>query len=254
MLTPVATLLLIAASQSPVQDAGWTELFNGKDLSGWTPKIKGHRFGDNFGDTFRVKDGVIQVGYEAYDEFKDRFGHLFYKSPYSSYIFRVEYRFTGEQVKGGPGWAWRNSGVMIHCQDPASMTLEQDFPVSSEVQMLGGADEGERTTGNLCTPGTNVVMDGKLITTHCTNSTSPTFKGDQWVQLEIEVHGNGRVEHRINGKTVIAYEQIQLDPNDKDAAKLIKDGKLAISSGWIALQSESHPVEFRNIKIKPLEG
>jgi hypothetical protein len=246
---PLAALVCLAAL---APQAEWVSLFDGKTLDGWTPKIKGHELGDNFGNTFRVKDGVIQVGYEAYDEFGDRFGHLFYKTPYSSYIFHVEYRFTGEQCKNGPSWAWRNSGAMIHCQDPKTMGLDQDFPVSAEVQMLGGDKEGERPTGNLCTPGTNVVMGDKLITQHCTDSTSPTFRGDVWVTLDVEVHGNGRVEHRINGKPVISYEQIQLDPNDKDGAKLIKDGKVSLSSGWISLQSESHPVEFRDIKIKVL--
>ena len=248
---PLAALVCLAVL-TPQSSDGWVSLFDGKTLDGWTPKIKGYKLGENFGNTFRVKDGVIQVGYEKYDSFDERFGHLFYKNPYSSYVFSVEYRFTGEQAKNGPGWAWRNSGVMIHCQDPATMGLDQDFPVSAEVQMLGGPAEGERPTGNLCTPGTNVVMDGKLVTTHCINSTSPTFPGDQWVRLEVEVHGNGRVEHRVNGKAVISYEQVQLDPADKDGAKLIKDGKVSVSSGWISLQSESHPVEFRDIKIKVL--
>jgi hypothetical protein len=232
---------------------GWIKLFNGKDLSGWTPKVKGHALGDNFGNTFRVKDGVIQVGYEGYGgKFDNRFGHLFHATPRSNYILRLEYRFTGEQIEGGPGWAWRNSGVMIHGQSAESMAKDQDFPVSAEVQLLGGNKEGERHTGNLCTPGTNVVMNGKLITQHCTDSNSPTFRGDQWVKLELEVHGNGKVIHRINGQEVISYSEVQYDPTDNDAKRLIKDGKLAIAGGSISLQSESHPVEFRNIEIKPL--
>ena len=239
---------------SRVQEKGkWISLFNGKDLKGWTPKIRGYDSGVNFANTFRVKDGVIRVDYDGYDgKFKERFGHLFYKMPYSHYRFRMEYRFTGDQIADGPGWAWRNSGVMIHGQLPTTMTKDQDFPVSAEVQLLGGPETGERTTGNLCTPGTNVVMNGKLITQHCNNSTSETFRGDQWVTIEIEVAGNGVVEHLINGKSVLKYEQIQYDPTDANAKPLIKDGKLAINGGTISLQSESHPVEFRNIEIKPL--
>jgi len=254
MVRFVALALAVAACAG-FQPRGeeWIELFNGKDLDGWTAKIRGYRAGDNYANTFRVRDGKIVVDYSGYEgDFNNRFGHLFYKLPYENYIFRMEYRFVGEQVKGGPGWAWRNSGVMIHGQTPRTMTLDQEFPVSAEVQILGGAETGERPTGNLCTPGTNVVMDGKLITQHCTNSKSKTFRGDQWVTLEIEARGNGLVIHRINGEEVFRYEKVQYDPNDASAKPLIRDGDLMISGGTLSLQSESHPVEFRNIRLKPL--
>jgi len=249
----VGLALLTGMAYSGTQQERWISLFNGKDLRGWTPKIKGHPLGKNYANTFRVRDGVLAVGYEGYEgDFNDRFGHLFYRHPYSSYILRLEYRFVGEQAKGGPGWAWRNSGVMIHGQPAKTMGKDQDFPVSAEVQLLGGGETGDRPTGNLCTPGTHVVMDGKLVTQHCTNSKSETFRGDQWVQLELEVRGNGVIEHRINGKSVMRYEQVQYDPKDGTAVPLIKDGKLAISGGTISLQSESHPVEFRKIELRPL--
>lgn len=246
----IATFMGAAA---PGDEAGWTPLFNGKDLSGWTPKVRGHKLGDNFANTFRVENGAIVVRYDGYGgEFKERFGHLFYRTPYSNYRLRLEYRFVGEQIADGPGWAWRNSGIMVHGQPPETMTLDQSFPVSAEVQLLGGPAEGERSTANLCTPGTNVVMDGKLTTQHCINSRSKTFRGDQWVKVELEVRSHGVVRHLVNGEEVMSYEQVQYDPTDGDAKPLIKDGKLAISGGSISLQSESHPVEFRNIEIKPL--
>lgn len=234
-------------------DKGWITIFNGKNLDGWTPKIKGYDLGVNYADTFRVKDGVLRVDYDKYTgKFDDRFGHLFYKHPYSSYVMRLEYRFTGEQVDGGPGWAWRNSGVMIHGQQPTTMRKDQDFPVSAEVQLLGGGETGDRPTGNLCTPGTNVVMGDKLITQHCTNAKSPTYRGDQWVRLEIEVRGHGKIVHRINGEEVLSYEKVQYDPNDADGKRMMQGTDLKIEGGSISLQSESHPVEFRNIQIKPL--
>ena len=183
----------------------WTSLFNGKDLTGWTPKIKGSALGENYLDTFRVEDGVIKVCYDRYKKFNGEFGHLFYKHPFSTYKLRVEYRFVGDQVPGGPGWAFRNSGAMIHCQPPESMGKDQEFPVSIEVQFLGGSGRGKRPTGNVCTPGTHIVMDGKLITQHCNESKSKTYDGDQWVTVEAEVHGNGidqalrqrRAGHRV---------------------------------------------------------
>lgn len=248
---------LLAGVFAPTVDSqdGWVSLFNGKDLEGWTPKITGYAFGENYAETFRVEDGVIKVAYDKYDggKFAGKFGHLFYKNPYSSYELELQYRFTGNQLSDGPGWATRNSGVMVHSQMPGSMRKEQEFPVSIEVQFLGGLGSGERPTGNLCTPGTNVVMDGKLVTQHCTNSASKTFHGDQWVTLNLIVRGNGRIEHKINGETVLSYDKAQLDPNDGDAKGLIREGELMLDGGFIALQAESHPVEFRNIRLRELK-
>lgn len=238
-----------------VEDEGWISLFNGENLDGWTPKIKGHEFGENHLDTFRVEDGVIKVRYDGYDQFDGAFGHLFYKEPFSSYRLRLEYRFVGEQCSGGPGWAFRNSGVMLHSQAPETMGQYQDFPVSIEVQLLGGDGTNERHTANVCSPGTNYERDGQLVTQHCADSTSETYHGDEWVTVEIEVHGNGTIRHWIEGEVVFEYERPQLDPNDGDAKPLIAEhgGELMLSEGYICLQAESHPCEFRRVEILPLE-
>ena len=240
-------------------EEGWIPLFNGKDLEGWTPKITGHPLGDNFADTFRVEGGVIKVAYDKYPgAYGNQFGHLFYKTKLAHYKLRVEYRFVGDQAKGGPGWATRNSGVMIHCQDPKTMAVGQEFPVSIEVQYLGGLADGKpRATANACTPGTNVVMKGKLITPHTIDSAAKTYPGDQWVTVEVEVHGAGKITHRVEGQPVLEYEKPQLDPKDADARKLIAaEGRskddLLIGSGFIALQAESHPIEFRKVEMMPL--
>ncbi len=239
--------------QAQNEEGEWIQLFNGKDLTGWTPKIVGYEAGDNFGNTFRVEDGILKVSYEAYDKFEGRFGHLFYDKPFSDYIIRVEYRFVGDQIEGGPGWAFRNSGLMLHGQDPKTMDIKQDFPVSIEVQLLGGNGTDPRSTSNLCTPGTNVVIEGELITRHCTNSGSQTYHGDQWVTAEVEVRGNEVFRHYVNGELVMEYNKPQLDPNDPDGKKLIKDGELMLYGGTISLQSESHPVEFRKVELRLLE-
>jgi hypothetical protein len=252
-LLALPATLAAPAQESKKDDGEWRPLFNGKDLDGWTPKIKGYELGDNHADTFRVEDGVIKVRYDKYTEFDGKFGHLFYKEKFSHYRLRVEYRFVGSQCKGGPGWAVRNSGVMFHCQDPKSMRKDQDFPVSVEFQLLGGLGKGNRPTANMCSPGTNVVLNGKLFTTHCTNSKSKTYNGDVWVTAEIEVNGGGIVRHYVEGELVLEYEQPQLDPKDADAKELIKDDKLILEGGHIALQAESHPVEFRKVEIKVLK-
>jgi hypothetical protein len=252
-LTPFANAQDEAAKPA---DEKWVSLFNGKDLTGWTPKIRYHEAGDNFADTFRVEDGVLKVSYDKYDgKFNERFGHLFYDKPFSNYRFRVEYRFTGDQCDGGPGWATRNSGIMVHGESPKTMGKDQDFPASIEVQLLGGLGKGPRPTANLCTPGTNVVMNGKLFLPHCTNSKSKTYDGDEWVTCEVEVRGSKLVRHLINGEEVLSYTEPQLDERDGHSKELIKaaDGEKLLSSGTISLQSESHPVEFRKIEILELE-
>lgn len=252
----VGMLSLAAAyGANPPDQEEWIQLFNGKDLQGWAVKIAGYTLDDNFGDTYRVKDGVLKVSYDRYDEFGRRFGHMFYRQKFSHYIVAVEYRFLGEQVPGAPDWALRNSGVMVHSQSPESMQKDQDFPISIEVQLLGGTGTGERPTANLCTPGTHVVRDGRLFTTHCLNSRSKTYHGDQWVRAEIMVLGDSTIRHIVDGETVLTYEMPQIgggavshfDPRVKE------DGKL-LSEGYIALQSESHPIEFRKVELLNLAG
>jgi hypothetical protein len=142
---------------------------------------------------------------------------------------------------------------MIHSQSAESMRKDQDFPVSIEVQYLGGSGRGVRPTANVCSPGTHIVMNGKLVTQHCNNSRSKTFDGDQWVTVEAEVHGNGHIKHFVNGELVLEYEKPQLDEGDNDAKSLVRDGDTMLRDGYIALQAESHPIEFRKVEIMPLE-
>ena len=233
----------------------WIQLFNGKDLTGWTPKIRHCDFGENFGNTYRVEDGLLKVRYDGggYEKFDERFGHLFFKDSFSSYRLRIEYRFVGDQCPGGPGWATRNSGVMVHGQDPKTMEKDQDFPVSIEVQMLGGNGKDKRTTSNLCTPGTNVVMNGELKLQHCINSSSQTYHGEQCVVAETEVHNKDVIRHLLDGEVVLEYSQPQLDKRDASAKRIIKGEDLLLTGGTISLQSESHPIDFRKVEIMILE-
>jgi hypothetical protein len=245
-------LMVLLASASPVVAAErWIQLFNGRDLSGWKPKIRGHALGEDPARTFRVADGVLRVSYDRYQGFGGQFGHLAYQRPFSNYRLRVEYRFVGAQCPGGPGWAFRNSGVMIHGQTPTSMEKDQEFPVSIEVQFLGGQGSGERTTANVCSPGTHIVLDGKLTTQHCVQARSRTYEGDRWVTVEVRVRGGKTIEHLVDGQSVLRYGEPQLDEGDPQGRKLIKNGKKILEGGFIYLQSESHPVEFRKVELLP---
>jgi hypothetical protein len=253
----VLIALAISANMLHAQNhEDWQQLFNGKDLKDWKIKIKGYDLNDNFGNTFSVKDKKIVVKYDAYDKFNFRYGHIFYKNPFSYYRVAVEYRFTGNQANEGEGWAFRNSGIMVHGQTPESMLKDQDFPISIEVQLLGGKSDGSsRPTCNLCTPGTHVVYEGKLDTRHCIESKSATYDGDQWVRAEVEVLGDSLIRHFVNGQLVLEYANPVIgggvvngfDPLAK------KDG-MRLESGSISLQSESHPIEFRKVELLNLKG
>jgi hypothetical protein len=255
-ITGFLALLIICSctAQKNSTQGKWIQLFNGKDLKDWAIKIKDHPLNENFNNTFRMENGVMKVSYDQYDDFKEQYGHIFYKQKFSQYLLVVEYRFTGEQVKGGPGWAFRNSGAMLHCQSPESMTVDQDFPISLEAQFLGGNGKDERSTGNLCTPGTNVVMNEKLFTPHCVNSTSKTYHGDQWVRVEMLVLGDSVIKHIVEGDTVLAYSKPQYDGNDKWVKNAGLPGGGLIKEGYISLQAESHPVEFRKVELFDLSG
>lgn len=234
----------------------WVRLFNGTNLDGWTPKIAGHPTGENFANTFQVDDGILKVSYDGYQKFDQQYGHLFSNIAYSNYILRLEYRFTGKMMPDAPNYVNLNSGVMIHSQSPQSMGLKQGFPASLEVQFLADEGKGKRSTANVCTPGTNLEMGGKLITQHIVESSAPTFPPEEWVKVEVEVHGSDEVIHRINGVEVLRYQRPQLDPRNEmaPATDLLNAGANKILGyGHIALQAEGQPVWFRNIELKSLE-
>lgn len=245
------------AQESSSVDAApeWKQLFNGEDLDDWIIKISKHELGENFKNTFRVEEGMMKVRYDGYEDFDQQYGHIFYKEPFSHYVLRVEYRFVGEQAPGGEGWAFRNSGAMLHSQDPNTMLKDQDFPISVEGQMLGGDGVNDRPTSNLCTPGTHVVINGELFEPHCINSNSRTYHGDRWVTAEFMVLGDSIVHHILEGRSVMSYEKPQIgggNVNPYDPEVKI-DGKL-LNSGYISLQSESHPIDFKRVEILDLSA
>lgn len=253
LLLTLSTVLFAAGPSDwrTAPAADWQAIFNGKNLDGWVMKFAHHDVGDNYADTFRVENGVLRVAYDKYGDFGARFGHLFYRRKLSHYVLALEYRFFGEQAKGGPSYAKLNSGVMVHAQAPETILRDQDWPLSVEAQFLAGG----RTTMNVCTPGTEIFMKGDMVKAHCTNSTSKIYGNDAWVAVEIEVLGSERVRHRIDGQTVLQYEKPMIgggvasgfDPAIK------KDGTV-LENGYIALQAESQPVEFRNVRLLDLSG
>ncbi len=263
-------LLYMLACQQPTaktSEQEWQQLFNGKDLSGWDIKITGHDLNDNFNNNFQVKDGILKVDYSGFKKFDNAFGHLYYKQPFSYYIIRTEYRFTGQQLEGGPSYAYLNSGVMLHSQSAASVGKNQWFPVSLEMQLLASDDKQKRHNGNLCTPGTIVNMGGQLNPAHCIDSKSKNSYLNEWVTAEAVVYGDSVIHHLINGDTVLTYEKTRVGGSfvnegmtwttggfSADSLDWIKRDNTPLASGYIALQAESHPVEFRKVALLNLEG
>lgn len=260
-LLPYALALIIVSlfSFSPFlkkDKEEWISLFNGKNINNWTVKIHHHDVGDNYGETFRVEDNMIKVRYDKYDTFNERYGHLYFNTPYSYYHLKMEYRFTGVWRKDAPSYTELNSGVMFHSQDPRTMLKEQDWPISVEMQFLAGLADGKpRPTGNMCSPGTDVIFQGVKDPRHCINSTSKTYPKEEWVKAELIVLGDSLVQHFINGEKVLEYSKPQIGggvANRYDPA-LKLDGKL-LKEGFIALQSEGQEIDFRNIQLLNLEG
>lgn len=255
-------------AQKKANVKNWVSIFNGKDLAGWDIKISGQPMNDNYKNTFQVENGMMRIKYDKYQNFDEKYGHIYYKKPYSYYIVRFKYRFNGNQTPGGAVWNNRNSGIMLHSQSAQSLTFEQTFPISLEMQLLGGLGKGERHTGNLCSPGTQAYMQGSLRPAHCIDSDSKTYDGDQWVNAEAIVLGDSVVHQIINGDTVLTYNKTQIGggfvggKQDWEVAKMDKatieewkkkDGT-TLKSGYIALQAESHPIDFKNIEVLNLEG
>ena len=237
-------------------EATWIDLFDGETLDGWTAKLQHHEVGDNYAMTFRAEDGIIKVRYDGYEEFGDRFGHLYYYRPFSHYRLALEYRFVGEAMPDAPEYARLNSGLMFHSQDPRTMPVGQDWPISVEFQFLAEEELGQpRPTGNMCSPGTAIVYEGQLDERHCIESIAGTYPKDRWVSAELLVLGDSLARHMIEGEQVMEYTHPQIgggvvsgyDPAQK------QDGGL-LAAGFIALQGEGQEIDFRNVRLLNLKG
>tara|TARA_R110002074_G_scaffold161480_9_gene319520 strand:+ start:1214 stop:2110 length:897 start_codon:yes stop_codon:yes gene_type:complete len=250
-------LLILSCSEKPKTEdqEEWVAMFNGANYDDWTPKFAGYELGVNHNNRFVYQDSLLSVRYAQTDTFKGNFGHLFYKQKFSHYKLRATYRFVGEQMTNGPAWAFRNNGLMLHCQEPATLGLDQDFPISLELQLLGGDGTHERTTANLCTPGTNVVLNDSLFTTHCVNSTSKTYHGDQWVTAEALVLGDSLVQHIMDGEVVLEFKSPTIGGGNISGynESAYEEGK-PLKEGYISIQAESHPIDFKSIEVLNLCG
>ncbi|MEP3210064.1 MAG: DUF1080 domain-containing protein [Maribacter sp.] len=250
-------LLCISCKEQPKHDntEEWLSLFDGANYGDWTPKFAGYELGVNHKNRFVYEDSLLRVRYAEKDTFKGNFGHLYYKQKFSHYKLRATYRFVGEQMTNGPAWAFRNNGLMLHCQEPSTLGLDQDFPISLELQLLGGGGTDDRTTANLCTPGTNVVMGDSLFRPHCIGSSSKTYHGDQWVEVEALVLGDSLVQHIMEGQVVLEFNKPTIGGGNIGGynENAYEEGK-PLKEGYISIQAETHPIDFKAIELLDLCG
>ncbi|HBH24075.1 MAG TPA: DUF1080 domain-containing protein [Cytophagales bacterium] len=252
--TIIFALSVLTACQQQKQEKKWTPIFNGENLDNWTIKISGSELHENFGNTFRVEDNMMKVRYDQYEQFGNRFGHIFYNTPQSNYRLRLKYRFMGEKMEDSPAWTLMNNGVMIHAQDPATMALVPDpldtamnfmdhFPVSVECQLLGQPEDKVEmvTTANICKVGSSFQVQGEVPEKNIFPSTIGRFPSGQWVNLELIVYSDSLVHHVVNRDTVATYTNLQL-----------ADGT-PLTNGYIAFQSEAHPIDFKDVELMELK-
>jgi hypothetical protein len=254
-----ALAALVSCSQKPkilvsAPTGSWIALFNGKSLEDWTVKIAGQELNDNYRNTFRVEDGLLKVSYQNYDKFGGRFGSLFYKRKFSHYWIRAEYRFVGSLAPGAPRWAYKNSGIQLHSQAPESMRKDQQFPVSVEFDIVGGWFVGSRPTGDVCQNGTRVLIAGAPLEGQCSTIGDVTIRDESWTTALAEVDGNARVRQVVNGALVVEYTGLTMDEGNAEARRLIDLGAgKALTSGYISIQSNGAPIEFRRIEVLTLD-
>jgi hypothetical protein len=247
LLTPLLLLSLSCNTNKNTTEKNtqnWVALFNGKNLDNWIPKIAGYKLGENFGNTFRVENGILSTRYDAYDNFKNRFGALYYNKKFSNFRLRVEYRFVGDTVAGAPSWGYQDGGIQYYCQAPQTMDINQPFPVCLEYNLLG-----TRPSGEICANGIYVLVGGKRNEDYCTPPVVQVVPPkDQWSTAEIDVR-NGKMTQYVNGVPVISFSNPRYDSTKAIAKQFITPGNDMVQDGYISLQSNSHPMDFRKIEI-----
>jgi len=217
MMARIAAIAAALAAGAQAAEEGFTPLFNGKDLSGWTYFLE--KKGDNkdgtmkMEDVWSVKDGVLHC--------KGRpNGYLRTEKDYTNFVLKLEWRWPD-----GKGY---NSGVLLRMVGP-----DKIWPKSIEAQLMSGH------------AGDFWLIDGAKLETapervdpkaarHRLKIKANEKPLGEWNEYEITLD-KGKVVLKVNGEVL----------NEGTGADEIP--------GKICLQSEGGPIEFRNIRIKPLE-
>ena len=214
----VASLVISTIAQSaPAGDRGFTQLFNGKDLTGWVYGQRSNGQENRAGKGYQVENGVLYCT-------KEEGGNLFTDQEYGDFIFRFEFKLEPNA----------NNGVGIR----APLVGDAAY-VGMEIQIL---DDGGSQYTNL----RPAQYHGSIY------DVIPAKRGalkpvGQWISEEITARGR-RIKVKVNGKTIV---DANLD-DIKDESVLKKHPGLARKSGRVGFLGHGAHVEFRNIRIKKL--
>jgi dipeptidyl-peptidase-4 len=208
---------------------GFRHLFNGKDLTGWVKEAKEQKDGTprwtvTSAGELRCEAGLAGFGFLRYD-----------REQFSDFILRLEYRFEPERVTLFSG----NSGIGIRTGkfDPARSSATRPSYAAYEVQLLddAGKPANKNSTGSLY----RYAAPTK-------NAAKPA---PEWNALEITCSGP-RIKVRLNGDEILDVVQTQLEDLSRKPVGTPPPKEKPLS-GYIALQSHSGTVYFRNICIQP---
>jgi hypothetical protein len=188
------------------------ELFNGRDLSGWTHELEDKTVKPDA--VWTIVEGVlICKGSPA--------GYLRTENEYENYQFTLEWRWPA----GSPGG---NSGVLLHTTEPLALGI---WPKSVEAQLAAG------DAGDVWVIGTTVDVENPDVRRQGRRHLNLTDGSErpigEWNQCEIVCQGS-EITINVNGTLVNRVTNA------------------SVTRGAIALQSEGAEIHFRNIKLRPL--
>lgn len=247
-ITSVALLCLLTSGVSiraaepsrpamPPEPQGMTNIFNGKDLSGWDgdPRlwsvkdgaIRGETTAENpaRGNTFLVWKGGVVKDFELRCSFRCN----------AANNSGIQYRSRPRPSQEPDANKWRLMGYQGEVRNEVTLPSVSGFIY----------DEGGKR-GRMCLVGEKVVWEnGKknVVGTLCTQEDyKAAFKLDDWNEYVIIARGNN-IRHYINGLQVIDF-------TDNDPALALKEGVLALQL------HAGNPMwcEFRNVRLKPYEA
>jgi len=211
----VLSLALAPALVAQQAETGFTSLFDGKTLAGWT-LIGAH------GEGYGVKDGVLFCA-------KGGGGKLLTDKEFSDFVLRFEFRMPAEGSNNGLGIRAPKEG------DAAYQGIElQILDEKAALAEKWGKLKESQFHGSVYD-----VIAAKR------GAQKP---GGEWNVQEVTAKGR-KITVVLNGQTILDAD---LD-TVKDPEVLKKHPGLARTSGHIGFLGHNDYIEFRNIRIKELK-
>ena len=208
----IVFLLVLAGCEGGLLGAKRITLWNGHNFAGWKLYITDDTV--DVADVWSIKEGVIHCAGQPD-------GYMRTKRKFRDYRLHLEWRWPEEPT---------NSGVLLHASGP-----DQIWPKCIECQLKSGSAGDLVLIG-----GTGITVDGedkqdveKPFVAIPKKEQSSEKSAGQWNTYEIYCWKD-TIRCYVNG----------IPQNEASKATTTK--------GWICLQSEGSPIEFRNIYLEPL--